>query len=100
MGDRRDHFESQKELWDLFRSIMEQRKKRELDPTLSLLRDCVLDADKDKKTPDEIKQRINEMLVFLEMLTDWYEQMSKIPQPMLIKMLKMGSKITSMLSKR
>src|SRR5687768_4440752 len=46
MGDRRDHFESVKDVWELYRQVMDERKRREIDPTLTVLRDCVLDADK------------------------------------------------------
>src|SRR5882762_1273604 len=37
MGDRRDHFQSMKEVWDMFRAVLDERKKREIDPTLSVL---------------------------------------------------------------
>src|SRR4051812_12591018 len=37
MGDRRDHFESVKDVWELFRMVLDERKKREIDPTLELL---------------------------------------------------------------
>src|SRR5579872_1448881 len=45
LGDRRDHFESMKDVWEMFRVIVEQRKRRELDPTLALLRECAAEAD-------------------------------------------------------
>src|SRR6478672_8418295 len=41
MGDRRDHFESMKDVWEMFRTILDERKKRETDPTLNMLRECV-----------------------------------------------------------
>ena len=44
MGDRRDHFECMKEVWDMFRIILDERKKRETDPTLNVLRECVTDT--------------------------------------------------------
>src|SRR5437868_13475373 len=47
MGDRRDHFESIKDVWELFRQVLDERKRREVDPTLSILRDCVIEADKE-----------------------------------------------------
>ena len=46
MGDRRDHFESVKDVWELFRQVLDERKRREVDPTLTMLRDCVIEADK------------------------------------------------------
>ena len=99
LGDRRDHFESMKDLWEIFNCVVEERKKREIDPTLTLLRQCELEAEGDKKTPEEIKERIKAMTEFLETLTDWYEQMRVIPKSTLVKLMKMGTKITKFLSK-
>src|SRR5215510_5696967 len=41
LGDRRDHFESRKDVWEMFQTILAERKRREVDPTLALLRECV-----------------------------------------------------------
>lgn len=100
MGDRRDHFESMKDQWDIFLVIMEQRKRREIDPTLTLLRECVLDADSDRHTPQEIKDRISGMLEFIESLTGWYEQMRTVPKGSLLSLMKMGGKVTKFLNLR
>src|ERR1043166_595904 len=48
LGDRRDHFESLKDVWELFRIVLDERKKREIDPTLSMLRECIAEGGKDK----------------------------------------------------
>ena len=97
MGDRRDHFESQKDLWDIFLVVIEERKKREIDPTLTMLRECVLENEKDNKTPDDVKNRIHNTLEFMELLTGWYDQMKRLPQPTLVKMMKLGAKIQSLI---
>src|SRR5207237_10111368 len=44
MGDRRDHFESMKDVWEMFQTVLDERKKREIDPTLALLRECVAES--------------------------------------------------------
>jgi DNA-binding transcriptional regulator GbsR (MarR family) len=97
LGDRRDYFESQKDLWDIFLVIIEERKKREIDPTLTMLRECVLDSEKDNKTPDDVKNRIHNTLEFMELLTGWYDQMKKLPQPTLVKIMKLGAKIQGLI---
>ncbi len=99
MGDRRDYFESLRDLWEMFMVIMEERKHREIDPTLTVLRDCVVAADADKTTPAEIKARMAEVLEFMETLTNWYDQMKTVPRPMLVKLMKTGAKITRFLGK-
>ncbi len=97
LGDRRDHFQSQKDLWDIFLVIIEERKKREINPTLTMLRECVLQSGQDSKTSDEVKTRIHNTLEFMELLTGWYEQMKKLPRPTLVKVIKLGAKVQSLL---
>ena len=80
LGDRRDHFETMKDLWDIFNCVVEERKKREIDPTLTILRQCELEASGDNETPEEVKQRIANMTEFVETLSNWYEQMSTVPK--------------------
>lgn len=99
LGDRRDHFESMKDMWDIFNCVVEERKKREIDPTLTLLRQCELEAESDKVTPEEIKLRIKNMTEFLETLSTWYEKMRGVPTTTLIKLMKLGTKITKILGK-
>jgi len=97
LGDRRDHFESLLDPWDLFLTIAEGRKRRELDPTLTMLRQCVIEAGDDRETPAEVKRRIKDVLGFMEGLTGWYEQMRRLPRAALVKMLKMGGKVAKLL---
>src|SRR6478609_7268499 len=52
MGDKRDHFESMRDVWEMFRVVLDERKKREIDPTLAILRDCIVEAEKDKETDE------------------------------------------------
>jgi len=99
-GDRRDHFESLKDVWDIFMVIFDERKKRELDPTLTMLRECEIDAGNDSKTPKEIKTRISDTLAFIELTTGWYDQMKGLPRPTLIKIMKFGAKIQNLLTKK
>src|SRR6478736_3112940 len=46
MGDRRDHFESMKDVWEMFQIVLDERKRREIDPTLAILRECLAEAVK------------------------------------------------------
>ncbi len=92
-GDRRDHFEAIKDTWTILTRIVEERKKREIDPTLTTLRACVLDAAGDGKTDPEVTRRIEAMLEFLETLSGWYGQMMGLPKPVLLGLMKMGGQI-------
>src|SRR6266436_648674 len=48
MGDKRDHFESMKDVWEMFRLVLDERKRREIDPTLAMLRECLTEAGQEK----------------------------------------------------
>ncbi|MDH3533999.1 MAG: MarR family transcriptional regulator, partial [Gammaproteobacteria bacterium] len=73
LGDRRDYFESLHDVWELFRVIFEQRKQRELNPTLTMLRNCAAEVDNEAETDPLTKQRIHNMLNFVESTSAWYE---------------------------
>ncbi|HEX8523022.1 MAG TPA: GbsR/MarR family transcriptional regulator [Tepidisphaeraceae bacterium] len=96
MGDRRDHYESMKDVWEMFRVILDERKKRESDPTLALLRECTAEA---KKSGNDAytRERLGDMLSFFELMTTWYEQTRKLPTPAVIRMCKLGDKVAKLL---
>jgi len=96
LGDRRDYFESLHDVWELFRVIIEQRKQRELNPTLSMLRTAAEEVELEKNTDAVTKERIRNMLEFVETTSDWYEQISDIPTSTLTKLMKLGKKITKL----
>src|SRR6476660_6368122 len=58
MGDKRDHFESMKDVWEMFRMVLDERKRREIDPTLSMLRACIGDAQKERGTEQYTVERL------------------------------------------
>src|SRR5687767_4725197 len=78
MGDRRDHFESVKDVWEMFQTIMDERKKRECDPSLALLRECVAAAEESGRSEAYTKERLSELLEFFETMTAWYSQIRRM----------------------
>jgi len=96
LGDRRDHFQAMGDLWEMFLTIVEERKKREIDPTLTMLRHCVLEARQDGRTPAEAVGRLEEMLKFLETMGTWYEEVRKLPRGTLMGLVRLGGKISRM----
>ena len=96
LGDRRDYFESLHDVWELFRVIIEQRKQRELNPTLSMLRSAAEEVDQEADTHPVTKERIRNMLNFVETTSDWYEQIRDIPTSTLTKLMKLGKGITKL----
>jgi len=94
LGDRRDYFESLHDVWELFRVIIEQRKQRELNPTLSMLQTTAREVLEEENTDPITKQRIQDMLAFVATTSEWYEQVREIPTPTLTKLMKLGRGIT------
>ena len=99
LGDRRDYFESLHDVWDLFRVIIEQRKQRELNPTLTMLRQCAAEIDEEKLTDETTKERVRNMLKFVETTSEWYEKIRDIPTPTLQKLMKLGAGIAKFIKK-
>jgi DNA-binding transcriptional regulator GbsR (MarR family) len=97
LGDRRDHFESLKDVWEMFRIIVDQRKKREADPTLAMLRQAVADTKKPGAADGYTRERLADMLQFFELMTSWCEQTRKLPTAVVIRMVKMGNKLARVL---
>ena len=94
LGDRRDHFQAEQDIWAILTVIMDGRKRREIDPTLSVLRQCTQDSKADGETPQEIKDRIAAMLEFVDELSHWYEQIRGMPRKRLLKLMRVGKKVT------
>ncbi len=99
LGDRRDYFESLHDVWELFRVIIEQRKQRELNPTLTMLKGCAAEVEAEAETDPVTKQRIKNMLEFIESTSDWYDQISDIPTATLTKLMSLGNRITKLVKK-
>lgn len=97
LGDRRDYFRAQQDPWEMIRAIIEGRKRREIDPTVTVLRECVAHLDTDKETPEGVRDRIEGQLEFLETFTSWYQSISRLPQKTLLKMMRLGHRIAKML---
>lgn len=96
MGDRRDHFETSTDVWELFRTVVSERKEREFDPTISVLRDCLNSSDLNKED-EATQQRIKETLSLMESLSSWGDQMLKLDPATLMKVMKLGAKIQNLL---
>ena len=93
MGDKRDHFEALPDVWETFRIVLDERKKREIDPTLGVLHECVAAAGKDSQTGKYTEKRLHALLEFFEVTTGWYGQICNWPAGAFMKFAKIGGKI-------
>ena len=97
MGDKRDHFESMKDPWEMFRVILDERKKREIDPALAMLRECIAEAEKDRSGDSYTERRLRDLEEFFSAATGWYEQARAWPPSVLGKLFKLGDKARKLL---
>jgi len=96
IGDRRDHFEALKDVQEMFNRVVEGRRRREIEPTLTLLRDLSNEAETDQSIDSEMKKQINNMLEFLEIMTNWYDTIRKLPNTTLMQLVKLGDTVVKL----
>ncbi len=94
LGDRRDHFETFSDVWELFRIVLRERKRREIEPTVGILRECLTEAA--AHPADELPQtaqRLADMLEFIELADAWGERAAKLSPQNLKRLSKLGDSI-------
>jgi DNA-binding transcriptional regulator GbsR (MarR family) len=97
-GDRRDHFETSVHVWELVRTIVKERQKREIEPTVAVLRELLADASISREAATT-KLRLQETLDLLETLTAWSDEMLRLDTATLTQVLKLGAKIKKLLGR-
>jgi DNA-binding transcriptional regulator GbsR (MarR family) len=100
LGDRRDHFETLKDVWEIFRIVAEERKKREIDPTLRVLAECAREAQADPHGSAQTTERLESMLEFLTAMSGLFEEIVRMPMPALKGVVKLRGKVVTLLGKR
>ncbi|MFV1872621.1 MAG: GbsR/MarR family transcriptional regulator [Oleiphilus sp.] len=100
-GDRKDYYSALDSVWAMARAIFEERRKREIEPTLSVLRDLLLDSRSDNTDEQQryAESRMTEILELLEMVTQWSIDLQKVKPDSLRSLMKMGAGVTKMLKK-
>jgi DNA-binding transcriptional regulator GbsR (MarR family) len=92
-GDRREHFETLRDVWEMFLVILRERKKRELEPTLATLRDCAAEAKTSKSDTDYTAARLNELIAFMELSGSWADRAQGLSPAGVKRLLEVGDKV-------
>lgn len=92
LGDRRDHYETARDPWELFRTIVRERKMREFDPTILVLRECLTDPEFASQAAPT-KARVRETLALMETLSAWSDEMLRLDTTTLVKLMKLGARV-------
>ena len=95
-GDRREYFDAPTDAWEIFRTLAEERRRREIEPTLSMLRNALLETPTTEE--DRIaQQRMKGMHDLITLMTTWFEDVQRLDQQTLAQLMKMGSKVQRLL---
>jgi DNA-binding transcriptional regulator GbsR (MarR family) len=95
-GDRREYFDAPTEAWEIFRTLAEERRRREIEPTLSMLRNALLEAPTNEADRVAL-DRMRGMHDLIELMTTWFDDVQRMDQQTLSKLMKMGSKVQRLL---
>ena len=100
LGDRRQHFTSIKDVWEMFRIIVDERKKREIDPTMDLLRQCISELDKNSAADTHTRERLQDLYQFFAAIDAIYTDVRKLPVGTLRGLMKARGAFRRILSGR
>ena len=99
LGDRRDHFETGHDVWELMRTVVRERKSREFDPTVGVLAECLADPGFAAE-PAPVRKRIADTHGLMLAMSSWGEQMLRLEPATLMKVMKLGAKIQKLLESK
>ncbi len=94
--DRREYFSTPADVWTIFRTLAEQRRKREIEPTLSMLRDALLEAPAGA-TDEHVQTRLREMHDLIELVTKWFDDVQRMDAATLKQLLMLGARVQKLL---
>ncbi|MEL7298128.1 MAG: GbsR/MarR family transcriptional regulator [Pseudomonadota bacterium] len=96
-GDRRDYFTAPEDVWQIFQTLLVERRKREVEPTLSMIRTALMQPQSDE-TNQYAERRMKEMLELIELTTGWLDDIQQLEQSTVIKLMKLGGGVQKLLS--
>jgi DNA-binding transcriptional regulator GbsR (MarR family) len=100
LGDRRDHFAAETDIWEIVTRIAKGRKAREVDPAEAALKLCTEEAARDPSVSPVARERLKTMLDFVSTMSRWHDEMIQVPKSTLMGLIKMGAKVTRLLGRR
>ncbi|MEO7549055.1 MAG: GbsR/MarR family transcriptional regulator, partial [Ramlibacter sp.] len=95
-GDRREYFEAPADVWEIFRVLAEERRRREIEPTLSMLRMALLDEPA-SEADRHAQERMRQMHGLIDRLMTWFDDVQKLAPETAMQLMGMGSTVTRVL---
>jgi len=95
-GDRQEYFETPKQIWEVFRTLAQERRRREIEPTLSFLREaltCEVADDQERAA----QARMREMHDLIDLFNGWFDDIQKLSPETLERLMRLGSRVSRVL---
>jgi len=96
LGDRRDHFVAETDMWQMASKVAQGRKEREIDPMVAAIRTAMEQAD-DPRISKDVRARLTAMHDFIDTVESWYNQMLHVPPQQIMRLIRLGSKVVGLL---
>jgi len=97
LGDRRDHYEAETDLWQMATKVAQGRKEREIDPMVAAIREAMKHVDGDHRISPGVRDRLKSMHDFVNTVEHWYQQMLNVPPSQIMSLMRLGSKVVGLL---
>lgn len=96
-GDRREYFTAPDDIWEIFRTVAQERRRREIDPTLTMLRTALV---QEVVTSEDLhaQDRIRQMHELFEVSTKWFDEVQSLDPTTLITLMQLGAQVSKLVS--
>ena len=95
-GDRREYFEAPADVWEIFRVLAEERRRREIEPTLSMLRNALLESPA-SEAERHAQERMRDMHALIDRLMTWFDDVQRLAPETALQLMGMGAKVSRFL---
>ena len=95
-GDRREYFEAPADVWEIFRVLAEERRRREIEPTLSMLRMALLEEPQSEEER-HAQERMRAMHDLIDRLMTWFDDVQRLAPETAMQLMGMGAAVTKVL---
>jgi len=95
-GDRREYYTSLENVWDIFQAIAAERRRREIEPTLSMLRQSLI-AEAETDADAYAQKRIREMHQLADLANNWFDELQRLSPESLMQLMRLGRKVNKLL---
>lgn len=97
LGDRRDYFESPEDTWEMIKRILEERKRREIDPSLEVLEACLSECEASRPVDKTVQRRLREMLGLFQTMDSWYREVMSLPSDKVKRLMRLSRQVSKLL---